>query len=295
LYGKIFSQIYDGTLASNGPWQALVTFQQLIILCDRHGVVDMTPEAISRRTSIPLDIITLGIKALEEPDMNSRSPLEEGRRIVRLSTGRSWGWQLVNYEYYRNLRSEEERRLYHQRYYEEKVKPKRNSKDSISVNSVNEFNTGSKQYAVSSKHIQKALKPIGVTEKPVPPNPDVKTFMNFAFCRFEEMTNGEKMTIDGKKDGAIVKKLLGTYGLDRLKGLWDAFMQSDDPFIRKAGWSIGVFKSQVNKLVTAEHAPKPPARGLDALRALRERENHDEGRSGPDHRTPLERLSGSVG
>jgi hypothetical protein len=51
MYGKLFSQMYDGTLATKGPWQALVTFQQLIILADKHGIVDMTPEAIGRRTT----------------------------------------------------------------------------------------------------------------------------------------------------------------------------------------------------------------------------------------------------
>ena len=30
MYVKIFSQIYDGTLCTKGPWQALVTFQQLL-------------------------------------------------------------------------------------------------------------------------------------------------------------------------------------------------------------------------------------------------------------------------
>ena len=54
MYGKLFVQMYEGTLASKGPWEALVTFQQLIILANRHGEVDMTPDAISRRTTIPL-------------------------------------------------------------------------------------------------------------------------------------------------------------------------------------------------------------------------------------------------
>ena len=68
--------MYDGTLATKGPWQALVTFQQLIILADRNGEVDMTPEAISRRTTIPLEIIEHGIKALEE-----RSRLEKQTQL----------------------------------------------------------------------------------------------------------------------------------------------------------------------------------------------------------------------
>ena len=100
MYGKVFEQIYDSTVADH--WEALVTFQQLIILCDADGVVDMTPPSISRRTNIPLEIILEGLKHLESPDPSSRSPEEGGRRIVLLDSRREWGWQLVNYALYRD-------------------------------------------------------------------------------------------------------------------------------------------------------------------------------------------------
>jgi hypothetical protein len=116
MYGKLFAQMYDGTLGTEGPWQALVTFQQFIILADREGVVDMTQEAIARRTTIPPDIIQIGIEALEKPDPHSRSPDEEGRRIIRLSDDRAWGWRVVNYDHYRKIRSQEDRREYMRNY-----------------------------------------------------------------------------------------------------------------------------------------------------------------------------------
>ena len=43
--------MYDGTLY--GQWEAIVTFQQLIVLADYHGVVDMTPPAIAAPTKNP--------------------------------------------------------------------------------------------------------------------------------------------------------------------------------------------------------------------------------------------------
>lgn len=112
MYGKVFSSMYDGTLATKGPWQALVTFQQMIVLADKDGVVDMTAHAISRRTSIPLEIIEAGIVELALPDPESRSAVEDGRRIVLLEGHRTWGWQIVNYAKYAALRSAEERREY---------------------------------------------------------------------------------------------------------------------------------------------------------------------------------------
>lgn len=104
--------MYDGTLGTKGPWEALVTFQQMLVLCDRHGVLDMTPEVLSRRTLIPLEIITKGIAELEKPDEHSRRADFDGRRIVRLDEDRNWGWQIVNHAHYRAIRSSEERRDY---------------------------------------------------------------------------------------------------------------------------------------------------------------------------------------
>ena len=112
VYGKLFASMYDGSLAMVGPWEALVTFQQLVILADREGFVDMTPEAISRRTIIPIEIIRKGIEVLEQPDERSRDPRENGRRIIRIAPHRDWGWQIVNYDKYRKIRSADERREY---------------------------------------------------------------------------------------------------------------------------------------------------------------------------------------
>jgi hypothetical protein len=112
MYVKVFPSMYDGTLATQGPWEALVTFQQMLVLADPLGIVDMTPGAIAARTTIPLDIIRIGVAALEKPDPESRSAELEGRRIVRLADSRSWGWQIVNYLEYRAIRDEPERREY---------------------------------------------------------------------------------------------------------------------------------------------------------------------------------------
>lgn len=120
MYAKIFTQMYDGTLGSKGPWEALVTFQQLLILSDNQGHVDMTPEAISKRTTVPLKIILKGLRELEKPDPGSRTPDEDGRRIMLLADHRDWGWRIVNYGIYNVLRSEVDRRDYMKGYMRQK-------------------------------------------------------------------------------------------------------------------------------------------------------------------------------
>jgi len=108
VYGKIFDSMYDGTLF--GHWEAIVTMQQLIVLADPAGIVDMTIDAISARTSIPAHILAKGISVLEADDPYSRTAGNDGRRISRMDTHRPWGWRLVNYEKYRDIKSNEDRR-----------------------------------------------------------------------------------------------------------------------------------------------------------------------------------------
>ena len=134
--------------ATKGPWEVLIVFQQFFILADRNGVVDMTPDAISRRTTVPLDIIQKGIAVLEQPDPHSRTPDENGRRLVRLSDSRPWGWRIVNHAKYRGIRSQEERREYMRQY----QRQRRKGKDvNQSVNNVSNVNQCSKQNAGSNK------------------------------------------------------------------------------------------------------------------------------------------------
>jgi hypothetical protein len=120
MYGKLFESMYDGTLY--GQWQAIVTLQQLVILADADGVVDMTPPALAARTSIPLDIIETGLQQLQEADKYSRSPDEDGRRIVLIDPDRPWGWRIVNHAKYRNMRDIEQRREYMREYMRQKRK-----------------------------------------------------------------------------------------------------------------------------------------------------------------------------
>ena len=108
MYGKVFESMYDGTLSAD--WKAMVTFQQFIVLADSEGIVDYTPPALSRRTGIPLDILEHGITKLQEPDKYSRSRELEGRRITLLDDHRPWGWEIVNYAYYRDMASREDKR-----------------------------------------------------------------------------------------------------------------------------------------------------------------------------------------
>ena len=108
MYGKIFTSMYDGTLADN--WEALITFQQMIVLSNAQGIIDMTTIALSRRTGIPIDVIEKGIKILEKPDKYSRTNVEDGRRISLIDEHKPWGWYIVNHLKYRNIGNHEDKK-----------------------------------------------------------------------------------------------------------------------------------------------------------------------------------------
>ena len=148
MFVKMYQSMYDGTLARRGPWEALVTFQQMLILCDHHGVVDIHPEVISRRTLIPLEIIEKGLEELSKPDPESRRSDEDGRRIIPIDTNRAWGWKIVNYSHYRQIRDTDERREYQRNYMrqkraKDKAEAAPNDTESVDVNDIdpafNEF------------------------------------------------------------------------------------------------------------------------------------------------------------
>lgn len=79
----------------------------LLVLADQNGVVDMTREAIARRTNVPIKIVLVAIKELESSDPRSRSSEFQGVRLKRLDAHRDWGWVIVNYQKYRSIANAE--------------------------------------------------------------------------------------------------------------------------------------------------------------------------------------------
>ena len=149
--------MFDGSLYGN--WQAIITFQQMIILSDKDGTIEITPQALAARTSIPLEIIEQGIYVLEAPDANTRTPGEEGRRITRINPDRPWGWHITNHAHYRSIRTTEERREYHKKYWH--TRSDKQTQHETQQNSTNlPIAVSSKQEAVSSKHLSETLVPI---------------------------------------------------------------------------------------------------------------------------------------
>lgn len=110
MYAKIFSQIFDSSLADD--YQTRHVFMDLLVLADKDGFVDMTAEAIARRTNVPVNIVNESLCKLCKQDVNSRSHEQEGARLIAIDPERNWGWQIVNFQHYHQIRNEDARREY---------------------------------------------------------------------------------------------------------------------------------------------------------------------------------------
>jgi len=62
--------------------------------------------------------------------------------------------------------------------------------------------------------------------------------------------------IQGGKDSQIMKRLLTTYGRERVLELIDLFFDCDDTFVHKAGFTVGVFQSKIASLIAQTAAPR---------------------------------------
>jgi len=108
MYAKVFSQIFESSIAED--YLTRLVFMDMLVLADPTGIVDMTASAISRRTNVPLEIVQPALRKLAAPDLESRNPEHEGRRIALLDDHRTWGWQILNFEGYHHLRDENAKR-----------------------------------------------------------------------------------------------------------------------------------------------------------------------------------------
>jgi hypothetical protein len=153
VFAKIFSQIYDSSIVENVELR--FTFMDMLVLSDCNGVVDMTHEAIARRTNRPVELIRQTIITLEQPDDKSRTPDFRGARIKRLDDHRDWGWVILNYERFRQIASEEQRRQKTlARVHKHRGKTKRNAMKR-SVTNGNDSPSASASASASEKELAK--------------------------------------------------------------------------------------------------------------------------------------------
>lgn len=104
-YTKLFSSLITSSVWGEDV-ETKVVWITLLALADQHGEVQAAVPGVARLAGIELEATRRALGVLEAPDPDSRTPDEEGRRIIPIEGG----WRLVNHAKYRALASKEQRR-----------------------------------------------------------------------------------------------------------------------------------------------------------------------------------------
>jgi hypothetical protein len=142
MYVKLFDDLLDSTIWMEKDHIVRV-WLTLLLLSNSEGFVEMPIPAIASRARVGLDECAEAIARLEAPDPYSRTGLEEGRRILRVTEEKTL-WKIVNFEYYRALRSADQKREYQKRYMREyRARKKKTSQSEDSAGKFSQSETKS--------------------------------------------------------------------------------------------------------------------------------------------------------
>src|SRR3990167_3827830 len=122
MYVKIHEQIFSSSIMEEDVETRYIWFC-LLTLADKEGFIDITIPAIARRINLSEGEVTRAIDKFLLPDYSSRTPKDDGKRLEKIRD--TFGWKIINYIYYRDLRSEESRREYMRNYMRERRNVKR--------------------------------------------------------------------------------------------------------------------------------------------------------------------------
>jgi len=166
-----------------GKTDLIVVFLNILCHADRDGIADIHWRVIAEETGLSIKKTRAAIKILESPDPESRSPEQEGRRLLRVDDHREWGWQIINYIKYREMRSEEDRRLYMREYM-----AKKRAVNKIANEKLTEL-TGKQELAELAK--VEVDGEVDIDNPPLPPKgePGVKTKPPFPAAEWETIVS----------------------------------------------------------------------------------------------------------
>ena len=94
---KVYVAILDSSIAKHVRTRHV--FEDLLKVAKPDGTIDMTFDAIVRRTGEDEKVVRSAIAELCAPDPESRTEDFEGRRLIPLAN-RPFGWWIVNYQKY---------------------------------------------------------------------------------------------------------------------------------------------------------------------------------------------------
>lgn len=95
-YAKLFSSIVTSSIWCEDN-TVLRVWIAMLATCDAHGVVEGSVPGFANLARVPVPKLRTALIKLASPDPDSRTPDNEGRRIMEIPGG----WKILNYESYR--------------------------------------------------------------------------------------------------------------------------------------------------------------------------------------------------
>lgn len=107
MYGKAYESMYEGSMVGSGI--EVFAVWNYIIAKNREGHIEINPKLLAFTLGGTEDQINSALDFLQEPDPESRSKAEGGRRLLKEG---QFQYRVVNWEYYQRIKNEADRREY---------------------------------------------------------------------------------------------------------------------------------------------------------------------------------------
>ena len=116
MYVKLFRSILNSTVWLEDD-KTLRVWLTLLLLSEADGIVRVSIPGLAKEARVEVTEAKEALKKLEQPDPESQSQKEDGKRIIRL--GKDTVWLIVNFSQYRKIKNSETRREYMREYMRE--------------------------------------------------------------------------------------------------------------------------------------------------------------------------------
>jgi hypothetical protein len=107
MYGRVFEHMYEGSMVGAGI--NVFAVWNYMLAKARKGVVEVNPALVAFKLGGDKGDVERALEFLQQPDPQSRSKAEEGRRIIKEG---QFQYRIVNWAHYEEIRNEAERREY---------------------------------------------------------------------------------------------------------------------------------------------------------------------------------------
>jgi len=112
MFGKFYESTFTGSMMGKGPG-VFAVWAYIIAHTKPDSYVEINPKLIAILIGMDVNDVVNIINSFCTPDVYSRSKAESGRRLIKKG---EFIYKVVNYNAYRNFRSDEERKVYMREY-----------------------------------------------------------------------------------------------------------------------------------------------------------------------------------